>query len=165
MKTDLKVFFEIVMRGNEGQLAFMLDREPKLLEARDHTGATPLILAAREGHQSNVETLLNRGADIEATDNADFTALMHACLYGQGTIARQLTDAGAYAGRVTKSGMTAASCARASDFPSLEDDMRRIAGKEEAVAAAFWAREAGGMNQGTAKPLTVRKKPVSFGPK
>ena len=162
---DKNTFFEIVMRGLDGQLDFALQREPQLLELRDHTGATPLILAAREGHQKNVDVLIKFGADIEATDHADFTALMHACLYGQGTVARQLTEAGAYAGRVTKSGMTAASCAHASDFPSLADEMRRIAATETKTAAAFWAKEAGGMNHGTAKPLTVRKKPVRFGPK
>ena len=164
MTTDRKVFFEIVMRGREGQLAFMLDREPTLLEARDHTGATPLILAAREGYQNHVELLLDRGADMEASDNAGFTALMHAGLYGQGTVARTLMRAGAYAGRVTKSGMTAASCAQASDFPALADEIRAVVADETEVAKAFWSREAGSMSQGTAKPLTVRKKPVSFAP-
>ncbi len=161
--TEDKVFFEIVMRGAEGQLAFMLDRTPDLLERRDHTGATPLILAAREGNQYHVDILLKRHADFEAVDNAGFTALMHACLYGQGTVAWQLTTAGAYAGRVNKSGMSAASCAHASDFTSLADEMRAVAANEAPVAKAFWAREAQQLNSGTAKALTVRKKPVSFG--
>jgi|GEM_PF-1887885 len=48
------------------------------LEARDESGATPLIRAAARGEDDVARLLLERGADIEAVDNAGQTALIAA---------------------------------------------------------------------------------------
>ena len=48
------------------------------VNAKYNNGITPLHLAAREGHTSTVELLLNRGADVNAKDNDGYTPLQYA---------------------------------------------------------------------------------------
>lgn len=106
-------FLAAVRAGGEVRVARFLKDAPALASAREmSTGWTALIIAAKNGHETVVKQLLKAGADIEGADSAGFTPLMHACLAGQGSTARYLAEAGAYAGRRNRMGMTAASCAR-----------------------------------------------------
>lgn len=45
------------------------------VNARDNDGATPLFVAAREGHKEVVELLLANGAEVNAPDNSGKTPL------------------------------------------------------------------------------------------
>lgn len=48
------------------------------IEARDGSGATPLIIAAGKGRSAVVELLLGEGADPRAVDSRGLDALAHA---------------------------------------------------------------------------------------
>ncbi len=61
----------------------------------DATGITPLTLAAMGGDGEIVATLLDAGADLEATDRDGSTALYAAAFMGQADIVRLLLDRGA----------------------------------------------------------------------
>ena len=48
------------------------------INCRDDLGDTPLILAARNGHLEMAQLLLEKGADVEATNSSNDTALISA---------------------------------------------------------------------------------------
>ncbi|KAK5976735.1 Ankyrin repeat protein, partial [Trichostrongylus colubriformis] len=59
-------------------IVYLLEREPKLVFARDPRGRTVLHLASWRGHYQCVEYLIDKGAEIEAVDENGATALMYA---------------------------------------------------------------------------------------
>lgn len=66
------------------------------INVKDRTfGYTPLIVAARQGHIDIVQILLERGADVEATDNYGSTALYWAKKNQREEIVQLLLEAGA----------------------------------------------------------------------
>jgi ankyrin repeat protein len=60
------------------------------VDARDGTGATPLIRAAWNGHAEAVKALLAAGADPSARMQDGATARTHAEAAGYGTVAALL---------------------------------------------------------------------------
>ncbi len=62
---------------------------------RDTEGATPLIIASFCGHDNNVRTLLENGADIHAQNKYGGTALLHAATRGNPTVIKTLLEKGA----------------------------------------------------------------------
>jgi ankyrin repeat protein len=66
-----------------------------------------LISAVKNGDLKNVETCIAAGADLEARDNENMTALMRAAEKGYSDIARILIDAGADISAKDKFGCTA----------------------------------------------------------
>ena len=66
-----------------------------------------LINAVKNGHLKNVETFIAAGADLEARDNDNMTALMRAAEKGYSDIFRILIDAGADISAKDKFGCTA----------------------------------------------------------
>jgi ankyrin repeat protein len=72
---------EIVQLLRAGEFAAArarLERDPKLLNARGPGGATPFMFAALYADAATFTALLDRGADINAHDDAGATALMWA---------------------------------------------------------------------------------------
>lgn len=61
----------------------------------DTDDVTPLMQAARDGDLSQVESLITRGADLEADAGGSFTALILASARGHADVVEALLDAGA----------------------------------------------------------------------
>ena len=64
--TDL---IDAVKQGDLERVTAILDQAGDLIHLRDSTGATPLHYAAFHGQQQVAELLIDRGADINSTDN------------------------------------------------------------------------------------------------
>ena len=87
--------FGAVQAGNLAAVFRFLDVKGIDLEQRSPvTGLTALLLAAETGHLSIVELLLNRGADIDATDEQGRTALFLATERGHVDIVSLLLEKG-----------------------------------------------------------------------
>jgi len=66
---DIQAFFSEVERGDLETVRAMVSAAPKLVRARDGTGATALHVAALQGHRAVVELLLASGAEVNARDD------------------------------------------------------------------------------------------------
>ncbi|ODS30639.1 MAG: Ankyrin [Candidatus Scalindua rubra] len=85
----------------------LLDSDPKLVDAKDEEGWTPLYLASGAGHRNVAEFLIARRASVNANDNiAKGTPLLAAALLGQIDVARLLCDKGADVNAKALKGMT-----------------------------------------------------------
>jgi hypothetical protein len=87
--------YEASNRGQAAEVARLL----ALGAPTEHKGGfmqgTPLIAAAREGHNEVVVLLANGGADLEARNIAGLTALMWASIKGRLAIVKLLSNKGA----------------------------------------------------------------------
>lgn len=68
---------------------------PDTINMQADNGMTALIGATLHGQRKILELLLNKGADIDGTDERGITALMHACRAGDKEIAEYLISRGA----------------------------------------------------------------------
>ena len=68
---------------------------PRAVDCAGADGVTALMLAAQNGEEHTVATLLEARADAAAVDADQQTALMRAAFYGHGKVAAQLCKAGA----------------------------------------------------------------------
>jgi hypothetical protein len=66
---DVQAFFSEVERGDIETVRAMVAAAPRLVHARDATGATALHVAAFNGHGAIAELLLASGAEINARDD------------------------------------------------------------------------------------------------
>ena len=66
---DVQAFLSEVERGDTETVRAMVAAAPRLVRARDGTGATALHVAAFHGHRAIVELLLAAGAEINARDD------------------------------------------------------------------------------------------------
>jgi ankyrin repeat protein len=73
----------------------------------DISGNTELILAAQNGHKEIVSELLDRGADVNASNNYGITALIYAAQNGHKEIVNELLDRGADVNASNNYGITA----------------------------------------------------------
>jgi hypothetical protein len=156
---DIQLFFEAVETEKPSAINEYLQDFPSLLEHRDSSrGATPFIVAARNGNRDAVEFLHKKGADINAADNADMNALMNACEKGEMPVAQYLVEvAGMDAGKMNRSGMTPASCAYGAEFYAMQSRMNRYAEEQREARQQAFNDEIDNMGQGTQRPLNVTK--------
>lgn len=83
-------------RANDvAELARLLAADPQAIDARDHRGYAPLMLAAYAGHAEACALLLAQGADANTADLAGNTALMGAAFKGHVALVERLLAAGA----------------------------------------------------------------------
>lgn len=156
---DIQLFFEAVESEDAIAINPYLLLFPSLLEHRDsNRGATPFIVAARNGNLGAVEFLHKKGADIHATDNGDMNALMNACEKGEMPVAKYLVEtAGLDPGKANRGGMTPASCAYGAEFYSVESRMNRYVEEQKEARLQAFHDEIDNMGQGTQRPMSVTK--------
>lgn len=130
------VLHDAAMQGDMTRLKAYLGREKlhRMLAER-WWGATPLHLAAGQGHAEAAAFLIEQGADMEAPDAAGRTPLHAAALNGHEGVVLALLAAGADATahyKVFGSGYTARRCAVAAGH----DDLARLLTDVEPVTEA-----------------------------
>src|SRR4051812_39143023 len=81
--------------GNADTVKALLSSPGADVNATDERGSTPLIEAARYGHDDVARALLAAGADTKARDRDGKTALMLAVQGGNDDVVRVLKQAGA----------------------------------------------------------------------
>ena len=79
---------------------------------------------ARRGFLGCAQALLRAGADIEARDNAGYTALMDAAAEGQVALVEALLLAGAKRGVLNEADLTALQCAAEEEVDNAHSSMR-----------------------------------------
>jgi ankyrin repeat protein len=84
-----------VTQGDLTQTATLLD-QGAVIDARDESGRTPLMLAVTEDRVEIVRLLLARGADPNAADNSGHTPLQQATKRNLQDVAALLQQAGAH---------------------------------------------------------------------
>jgi ankyrin repeat protein len=93
--SDKEIFFSAIRNGDLKQVEKLLEEIPKLIEARDQRGSTPLILATYYNHAALADFLIRKGAKPNEKDSSGNTALMGVCFKGFSEIANKLILAGA----------------------------------------------------------------------
>ena len=73
----------------------LLRRNASVSIALTSDGKTALMLSSVKGHLEVVRALLERGADINATDSMGATALTLSCAFGHLEVVRELCSKGA----------------------------------------------------------------------
>ena len=91
--------------GNLERLQSVLSCDKDLVHATDRSGATPLHLAALEGHPDVARVLLDEGSAPDATEAHGFTPLHFAVLRGHADVAALLLKAGADPNRPAADGI------------------------------------------------------------
>lgn len=89
--------------GDAARLGELLEGKHELVKERNEPGYTPLHVAAREGHEAAIRTLLDAGADVNAVDVSTdkynhvngWTPLHLTALTGKAKAAKLLVDNGA----------------------------------------------------------------------
>lgn len=85
-----------VDQGDSAAVSSFLDRDLDANTQFPIIGSRPLILAAAKGHQGVVELLLDRGAQVNASDYTGWTPL-HAAIYGgHAEVVQLLLERGAH---------------------------------------------------------------------
>lgn len=93
--TQTVALFQATREGNTDMVKSLVTSQGADVNARDERGSTPLIEAARYGHEDICRVLIAAGADVKAKDNDGKTALMLAIQGDHEDVVRVLNQAGA----------------------------------------------------------------------
>ena len=124
-----------VKKGDLVKVEVLLKTNPALITERDEKGASPLhyatiakklwkvkwvgpslFEAVTQGDKTMIELLLVNGADVNAKNNAGFTALHNAALNGDKYVVELLLNHGANVNAKTDSGLTPLHCVAQSSW-------------------------------------------------
>jgi uncharacterized protein len=81
--------------GDRAEAQRLVGQDPGLLNARNFSGRTPMMVASLEGRVGVVLLLLDKGAAINVRDASGWTALYLACFKGHHPMVRLLLERGA----------------------------------------------------------------------
>ena len=93
--TQTDALFRATIEGNTDMVKSLLSSPGADVNATDERGNTPLLEAARYGHEDICRVLIAAGADIKAKDKDGKTALMLAIQNNHDDVVRVLKQAGA----------------------------------------------------------------------
>ena len=93
--------FELLEQGNTEAVAQVIEGDPAALQARNASGDTLLLIAAREGDMKAVQMLLDAGADVNALNNSRRDILNIAVTTKNPELVRMALAAGADATMIT----------------------------------------------------------------
>jgi hypothetical protein len=97
--------FDACRKDDLEQVKKLFELEPEIINAEDHKGFTPLILAVY--NKNVVDFLLQKGAGTGSQDAAGNSALMGVCFKGYTELAKKLIEAGADVNQRNGNGATA----------------------------------------------------------
>ena len=90
-----KDIFYYVVVGDLEKIKEMINRNKNLIKAKDELGRNLLYLAARNGYYDLTKYLIEKGINVNETQNGGSTPLHGASFYGQQLIVQLLIDHGA----------------------------------------------------------------------
>ena len=93
--TQTVALFQATREGNTDMVKSLVSGQQADVNATDERGSTPLIEAARFGHEDIARLLIAAGADVKAKDKDGKTALMLAVQGDHEDVVRILNQAGA----------------------------------------------------------------------
>lgn len=93
--------------GDKDSIKLLLRSGEDVNQYYQDIDATPLIIAALEGHAEIVEILVGADADTNTTGNNGYTPLLYAAYLGHIAVARALIDGNADVNKTDKKGRTA----------------------------------------------------------
>ena len=108
-----------VARGDPVPFVEWLDSGQGDVNSRDAKGRTTLMLAVAVGNRATVQTLIERGADLELKQAQGTTALMFACYSGDVTLTRTLIAARANLDASDNRGLAAQDYAQLKDHTAI----------------------------------------------
>jgi ankyrin repeat protein len=79
-------------RGDLAEVERLVGQDPRLLDARDGDGRTPLMHASQVDHVGLVRWLLDKGAATSERHAVGRTALWYACCYGRLAVVKLLLE-------------------------------------------------------------------------
>ena len=139
-----------VYGGGHNHLVKYLINQGAIINSRDYTGTTPLMVAAFKGKERVVQTLLDAGANINAQSTHGFTALMYAVLYDHPRVVRLLLERKARLNFTNNLGRRAANLSR-------NNNMTRLLAERKARV-----NSAGGTIAKYHRASTIRRKAASI---
>lgn len=93
--TQSVALFQATREGNTDMVKSLVSGQGVNVNATDQRGSTPLLEAARYGHEDICLVLIAAGANVKARDNDGKTALMLAIQGNHDDVVRILKQAGA----------------------------------------------------------------------